>query len=117
MKKLSATGALRTLVARVMLIGAPCAQALDPPSTPTQSAFGVLGTGAVTAIVPRSDVTYIGGNFDELAAITGAFACLHSSSARRIAPLAEAEQGEVRTSAPDGNGGFYIGGTFTSSGC
>jgi hypothetical protein len=91
-------------------------QALNPTSTPTQSAFGVLGNGAVSTIVPRGNVTYIGGNFDELAAITGAFARLDSATAKRIAPLAEAEHGEVRTSAPDGNGGFYIGGTFTSVG-
>ncbi len=94
----------------------PPAANLNPPDTPTQSAFGVLGNGAVTAIVSRGDVTYIGGNFDELAAITGAFARLNSSNAKRIAPLAEAEHGEVLASAPDGNGGVYIGGTFTSLG-
>ena len=76
----------------------------------------MLGNGAVAAIVPSGNVTYIGGNFDELAAITGAFARLHAATAKRIAPLAEAEHGEVRASAPDGNGGFYIGGTFTSLG-
>src|SRR3989475_696037 len=91
-------------------------QSLNPANTPTQSAFGVLGNGAVSTIVPRGNVTYIGGNFDELAAITGAFARLDSGTAKRIAPLAEAQHGEVRTSAPDGNGGFYIGGTFTSVG-
>jgi hypothetical protein len=91
-------------------------QALNPPNTPTQSAVGVLGNGAVSTIVPHGNVTYIGGNFDELAAITGAFARLDSATAKRIAPLAEAEHGEVRTSAPDGNDGFYIGGTFTSVG-
>jgi hypothetical protein len=98
-------------------IGLPTdTQALNPPNTPTQSAFGVLGNGAVSVIVPHGDVTYIGGNFDELAAITGAFARLDSTTARRIAPLAETRHGEVRTSVPDGNGGFYIGGTFTSVG-
>jgi Domain of unknown function (DUF5122) beta-propeller len=117
MKKLRTKRVLGTLVALVALTGgARGAQALAPPNTPTQSAFGVLGNGAVSTIVPRGDVTYIGGNFDELAAITGAFARLSSSTAKRIAPLAEAEHGEVRTSAADGNGGFYIGGTFTSIG-
>src|SRR5688500_12529389 len=75
-------------------------QALNPTSTPTQSAFGVLGNGAVSTIVPRGNVTYICGNFDELAAITGAFARLDSATAKRIAPLAEAQHGEVRTSSP-----------------
>jgi hypothetical protein len=91
-------------------------QSFTPPNTPTQSAFSVLGNGGVGTIVASGGVTYIGGNFDELAAITGAFARLDSATAKRIAPLAEAEHGEVRTSAPDGNGGFYIGGTFTSLG-
>ena len=92
------------------------AQALNPTIGPTQSAFGVLGNGAVSTIVPHGNVTYIGGNFDELAAITGAFARLDAATAKRIAPLAEAEHGEVRASARDGNNGFYIGGTFTSVG-
>lgn len=90
--------------------------ALNPTIQPTQSAFGVLGNGAVSTIVPHGNVTYIGGNFDELAAITGAFARLDATTARRIAPLAEAEHGEVRASVRDGNNGFYIGGTFTSVG-
>ncbi len=90
--------------------------ALNPTIQPTQSAFGVLGNGGISTIVPHGNVTYIGGNFDELAAITGAFARLDSTTAKRIAPLAEAEHGEVRASASDGNNGFYIGGTFTSVG-
>ena len=120
MNKLGIMGMLGTLAALATLTGcAPAPDtpaALNPSSTPTPSAFGVLGNGAVATIVPRGNVTYIGGNFDELAAITGAFARLDSATARRIAPLAEAQHGEVRTSAPDGNGGFYIGGTFTSLG-
>ena len=119
MKKLRPIG-LVVILAIATLTGcapAPDTQtSLNPSSTPTQSAFGVLGNGAVATIVPRGNVTYIGGNFDELAAITGAFARLDAASARRIAPLAEAEHGEVRASAPDGNGGFYVGGTFTSLG-
>lgn len=91
-------------------------QALNPTPTPTPGAFGVLGNGAVSTIVSHGNVTYIGGNFDELAAITGAFARLNSTTAKRIAPLAETEHGEVRASASDGQNGFYIGGTFSSVG-
>lgn len=90
--------------------------ALNPTIQPIQSAFGVLGNGGVSTIVPHGNVTYIGGNFDELAAITGAFARLDTTTAKRIAPLAEAEHGEVRASASDGMNGFYIGGTFSSVG-
>ena len=85
---------------------------INPSNAPTQTTFGVLGNGGVSAIVPHGGVTYIGGNFDELAAITGAFARLDAVTAKRIAPLAETQGGEVRTSVSDGNGGFYIGGTF-----
>src|SRR5262245_12296940 len=91
---------------------AASSQSINPPNAPTQTAFGVLGNGAVSAIVPHGGVTYIGGNFDELAALTGAFARLDAVTAKRIAPLAETQGGEVRTSVSDGNGGFYIGGTF-----
>src|SRR5262245_34924273 len=92
--------------------GATSIPSINPPNEPTQTAFGVLGNGAVSVIVPYGGVTYIGGNFDELAAITGAFARLDAVTAKRIAPLAETQGGEVRTSVSDGNGGFYIGGTF-----
>ena len=76
----------------------------------------MVGGGYVRTIVPRGDVTYIGGTFDELAAVTGAFARLDAASGRRNALLAEAHGGEVRASVADGNGGFYIGGTFTTLG-
>ena len=70
MKKPDARKTFGMVVALGTLVGySPGALALDPPSTPTQSAFGVLN-GEVHAIVPRGDVTYIGGTFDELAAIT-----------------------------------------------
>jgi hypothetical protein len=87
----------------------------NPSNTPTQSAFSVLGNGGIGTIVPHDNVTYIGGNFDELAAITGSFARLEGLTAKCI-PMAQAEHGEVRSSVPDGNGGFYIGGTFSSVG-
>src|SRR5688500_9224599 len=90
---------LAGLLALAALAGAaPAALALDPTDTPSQSAFGMLGPGGISVIVPSGDVTYIGGNFDELAAITGAFARLDATTARRIAPLAEAEFGDVRAS-------------------
>ena len=40
---------------------------MNPPNAPTRTAFGVLGNGGVSVIVPHGGVTYIGGNFDELA--------------------------------------------------
>src|SRR5215470_2249003 len=118
MKKAPAKRVARLLLTMGALAG--CAPVVPPsftPSnTPTQSAFGVLGNGGVATIVASGGVTYIGGNFDELAAITGAFARLDTATARRIAPLAETQFGEVRASASDGNGGFYIGGTFARVG-
>lgn len=91
--------------------------AAEPSSSPVQSAFGMLGNGGISIIVPHGNVTYIGGNFDELAAITGSFARLDGSTGKRIAPLAEVRfGGEVRASVSDGHGGFYIGGTFSSVG-
>ena len=118
MKRAPAKRVVRMLLTMGALAGcAPVVpQSFTPPNTPTQSAFGVLGNGGVVTIVPSGGVTYIGGNFDELAAITGAFARLDTATAKRIAPLAEAQHGEMRATAPDGNGGFYIGGTFTSLG-
>jgi trimeric autotransporter adhesin len=96
--------------------GPPLALAFDPPNAPTQSAFGVPGNGAVVAIVPHGGVTYIGGNFDEVAAITGSFVRLNAATAKRVAPLVEVYPGEVRAAAPDGAGGFYVGGVFSTVG-
>ena len=100
----------------VLTVTGPGALALDLPDTATRTAFSALGFGSVSAIVPSGNVTYIGGNFEALAAITGAFARLDASTGKRAVPIAEAEDGEVRASVPDGKGGFYIGGTFTQLG-
>lgn len=95
---------------------AASARGAEPLAVPLQSAFGMIGNGGITAIVPHGNVTYIGGNFDELAAITGALSRLDASTGRRIAPLVEVQHGEVRAIAPDRHGGFYVGGTFSDVG-
>ena len=106
---------LKTLVVLMALIGcAPSAHAF-PQSIPSGSAYGVLD-GHVLAIARHGDVTYLGGNFAELAAITGAFARLDGATGKRSGLLPEAENGEVRASVRDGQGGFYVGGTFTAIG-
>ena len=115
MKTCRAGETLKTLVVLMALIScAPSAQAF-PQSIPSRSAYGVLD-GHVLAIARHGDVTYLGGNFTELAAITGAFARLDGATGKRSGLLPEAENGEVRASVPDGQGGFYIGGTFTAIG-
>jgi hypothetical protein len=115
MKECSAGETLKGLVVLMALIScAPSAQAFPQP-VPSQSAYGVLD-GHVIAIARHGDVTYLGGNFSELAAMTGAFARLDAATGGRSALLPEAENGEVRASVPDGQGGFYIGGTFTAIG-
>ena len=118
-RRTPATRSARRLGALVALVtltaSGPGALALDPPNTPTRRRSACWAPGYVRTIVPRGDVTYIGGNFDELAAVTGAFARLEpraGGGARRW----RSPGGEVRASVPDGNGGFYIGGTFTSLG-
>jgi hypothetical protein len=111
----SARETLKALAVLMALICcAPSAQGFPNP-IPSRSAYGVVD-GHVLAIARQGGVTYIGGNFSELAAMTGAFARLDAATGRRSALLAEAENGEVRASVPDGQGGFYIGGTFTAIG-
>jgi hypothetical protein len=92
--------------------GGESVSALDPPGAPLPGAFSVVRGGYVRTIVPRGSVTYIGGDFEELGAVTGGFARLDAPSGRRNGLLPEADGGEVRASVPDGSGGFYIGGTF-----
>ena len=99
---------------------APGAQAVS--STPDKTD---VTNGIVNAVVPTPGAIYIGGKFTQVGPGTGTWVGIDSSTAA-IMGLPQVSGGtrngsvlyasEVRAAAPDGSGGYYIGGGFTHVG-
>ena len=70
--------------------------------------------GAVNDVVASADgrTIYVGGEFTRIGPRTGSFALIDTASASPDSGLPKVD-GSVLASAPDGAGGWYIGGTFT----
>jgi hypothetical protein len=71
--------------------------------------------GNVNAVVESGGVVYLGGTFSSVGRPTGTFAPLDAASGAVLSFL-PAVVGDVRAICPDGSGGWYIGGNFTSVG-
>ena len=74
-----------------------------------------VANGPVTSVVRDGSTIYIGGNFNRVGPATGGGVPLDASTA---APLGNFPKvaGVVRAIVPDGSGGWYLGGSFTSVG-
>ncbi len=72
--------------------------------------------GEVNAIVEHGGVIYLGGSFGYIGPHTGSGVALSPTSGSVDTSLPQVEGGFVHAVAPDGTGGFYIGGTFTTVG-
>ncbi|HRH70966.1 MAG TPA: delta-60 repeat domain-containing protein, partial [Flavobacteriales bacterium] len=85
------------------------AQLLDPR-------FGGFN-GPVNAIVEDTlnDVVYVGGSFDRVG-IEAPFGAVVTGEQAIVQAPAPVPNGRVNTAIPDGEGGYYIGGTFTRVG-
>jgi len=74
--------------------------------------------GTVNAMVLNGSTLYVGGNFTYVGAATGSGATINtsngaiSSTVTTILNMAS----QILAAAPDGSGGWYIGGTFTTIG-
>ncbi|MDH5627890.1 MAG: hypothetical protein OEY69_06310, partial [Candidatus Krumholzibacteria bacterium] len=79
------------------------------------------GDGDVVALAAENGVLYVGGNFRTLAPPTGALVAIDPATGAsslalgRIAAVS-AVAGGVRAAAPDGAGGWYVGGRFSIAG-
>lgn len=110
-------GARHRLV--IAAIGAACAwptaaACAVPNSTPEPT---YATDGPVDAVVRSVDTIYLGGSFTRVGPPTGPLASIDLAGA--IAPAIPTVAGAgalVDAIAPDGSGGFYIGGDFTSVG-
>src|SRR5262249_19596501 len=71
--------------------------------------------GIVSSVARDGGTIFIGGSFRYVGPPTGGWVLLdaHSGAVRRPYPRVE---GEVLAAAPDGSGGWYLGGTFTRVG-
>src|SRR4051812_44784797 len=71
--------------------------------------------GSVLAIARTSDAIYLGGDFDYVGPNTGPAAALDEVTGKPDLSRAKPD-GEIKAIVPDGHGGFYLGGIFTSLG-
>ncbi len=69
--------------------------------------------GEVSAIATSANTIYIGGSFTRVGPNTGSFVGIDAGSGAPVANWPRVA-GSVFGSAPDGAGGFYIGGSFTA---
>jgi hypothetical protein len=88
---------------------------LHPAAVPAQSLRDNLwiADGAVQTIVISGNTVYLGGDFTYVGPPTGGGAGLYYLTDAAAFPYA-AIVGTVNTVVPDGIGGFYLGGSFTS---
>lgn len=78
-----------------------------------------ITNGDVYAVAPSGNTVYIGGDFSYVGPNTGGGATIDDATGRVLTPYAKIsdrvdEEGIVSAVAPDGGGGWYIGGDFTT---
>src|SRR5688500_7223499 len=101
------------LACSAAVLAGPSSEAAGPSALPIQTAW--VTDGPVNAIAQSSTTVYLGGDFHYVGPATGGFAVLNQSSGAVAAPWARVD-GPVLAMAPDGSGGWYIGGNFNNVG-
>jgi predicted small secreted protein len=86
-------------------------QAATPSDTCNQNTW--VTNGPVYAIVPAGDKVYIGGSFTQVGPYTGSGVPIDSSTGAPVAAFPKIN-GTVNAVCDDGNGGWFVGGYFTS---
>ena len=71
--------------------------------------------GAVDAVAVQGNTAYLGGTFSYVGPQTGSFVALDSGSGSLL-PNWPTVGGDVLASAPDGSGGWFVGGDFSTVG-
>jgi hypothetical protein len=70
--------------------------------------------GTVWATVASGEVIYLGGGFSQVGPATGGWVGIDATTGTAPAPF-PLVSGSVLSAAPDGSGGWYIGGLFTAA--
>ncbi|GEM_PF-1195728 len=88
-----------------------------PMPTPTTGPGGIAGNivvdGIVQAVVDVPGTVYLGGQFTHAGPRTGQGVPISDTTGLLPGNFPRVAGGMVRSSVPDGNGGWYIGGNFT----
>ena len=93
------------------LVGAPSALA-SASSTPLDS---YVTNGTVDTVAQSGGTLYLGGSFTRVGPRTGGAVPTSDTTGQVQTPFPQVN-GEVDAMAPDGSGGYFIGGTFTAVG-
>src|SRR6185503_18543694 len=67
---------------------------------------------SAAALSPGGDLLYLGGNFTYVGPPTGAWTALDPTSGEPVLPYPHVSGGAVLAAEPDGQGGWYLGGSF-----
>ena len=108
---------LAAAIGAVVLMLALGGSALSFGPTPASTwvvSGGFNGGGVVYSTAVSGSTAYLGGNFTYVGPPTGSFVATDSAGA--IASSWPTVGGSVYAAAPDGSGGFFIGGLFSSIG-
>lgn len=113
---MSVTRRWRAAVAALLLCTTPRVASADPASV---ASLPWLFNGPVRAATRLGDTLYVGGDFTTVAPQANALAsvyALNASTGAITAPTFASTDGDVLAVVPDGAGGAYVGGRFTSIG-
>jgi hypothetical protein len=103
--------------AALMLMLGGTASSYAPAPTPAWVVSGgTSGAGQlVTSVAVSGSTAYIGGDFSYVGPETGSFVGVDTGSSALVAPW-PVVGGNVYATAPDGSGGWFVGGLFSSIG-
>jgi hypothetical protein len=95
------------------IFGGPAGVWGEPPDIPNSNTW--VTNGPVNAIVSEGGITYIGGGFTYVGPNTGSGASISEATGCPSPPYLPVNA-PIYAVAPDGSGGWYIGGDFTRVG-
>jgi hypothetical protein len=102
----------RATFTRAGLLAATLVALIAPPSRAQFSDPALIATdGSVRCMLKRGDTLYVGGLFHHVGRPSGGFVVLDAVTGRQP-PHWPQVAGDVYAAAADGNGGWYIGGSF-----
>ena len=84
------------------------------PPLPSAPPADWVANGPVRALATTPTTIYLGGTFSQLTRATGSGVVLPQSGPVRAAYPAEIRGGDVRVAIADGQGGWFVGGSFTA---